>query len=170
MDSLSASAVVLDICWTSIPVHVFAAAAIAHPNFMLRWVPAENREWAKQIFITEAKKYATHIVLDVIDESIIQHQSAQSTPDTFFDFDNDIPATQQRGSDSEVTIEYLRYLEDSYLPSLDVLQCYPVVKAVFRKLNATMNKSGLKQSKMKSFKSVLKCLLLPTSKCNTYVT
>lgn len=46
--------------------YVFAAAAITHPNFKLRRVPAENREWAKQIFIAEAKKYATHTVLDVL--------------------------------------------------------------------------------------------------------
>lgn len=59
---------------------VFAAAAIAHPNFKLRWVPAEKKEWAKDIFIAEAKKYAFPSLLD---QSTIQHDS--STPDTFFD-------------------------------------------------------------------------------------
>lgn len=116
---------------------VFAAAA--YPNFKLRWVPAEKKEWAKEIFIAQAKKYAPSSLLD---QSIIQHHSAQSTPDTFFDFDDDISVSENRSSDSEVTIECLRYLEDGYSPSLDVLQRYPVVKTVFRKLNATVPSSA----------------------------
>jgi hypothetical protein len=116
---------------------VFAAAAIAHPNFKLRWVPAEKKEWAKDIFIAEAKKYACPSLLDL---STIQHDS--STPDTFFNFDDDISSSENRGSDSEVTIECLRYLEDGYSASLDVLQRYPVVKTVFRKLNATVPSSA----------------------------
>ena len=57
--------------------------------------------------------------------------------DTFFDYEDDNHDTENRGRDSEVTIECLRYLEDGYSASLDVLQHYSAVKTVFQKLNAT---------------------------------
>ena len=88
---------------------VFAAAAVAHPNFKLRWVPPEKKEWAKNIFIAEAKKYVSP---SLSEQNSVQQES--STSDTFYDYDDNIHDSENRCSDAEVTIECLRYLEDGY--------------------------------------------------------
>ena len=74
------------------------------------------------------------------ERNTVQHESTAA--DTFFDYEDDIHDTETRGSESAVTIECLRYLEDDYSTSVDVLHRYPTVKAVFRKLNATLPSSA----------------------------
>jgi hypothetical protein len=35
---------------------VYVVAAVCHPNFKLRWVPANKKDWVKSVFLSEAKK------------------------------------------------------------------------------------------------------------------
>ena len=59
----------------------FVAATVAHPNFKLRWVPAEKKEWAKDVFMSEAKKCASS---SLPEQSTVQQEV--SAVDTFFDY------------------------------------------------------------------------------------
>ena len=115
---------------------VYAIAAVAHPNFKLRWVTADKKEWVKNAFIAEAKKYSH------LPPRQNTTQDALCSGDTFFDFEDDTSEHANRIQGSEIEIECLRYLEDSYSASIDVLQRYPAVKTVFQKLNATVPSSA----------------------------
>lgn len=114
---------------------VYAVAAASHPNFKLRWVPNDKKQWVKDAFIAEAiKHHKINSSVNACTEGI-----EPTCEDDFFNFDDDVAETT---SNSEITIECLRYLEDGHSASPKVLQGYPAVRSVFRMLNATLPSSA----------------------------
>ena len=120
---------------------IYAVSAVAHPNFKLRWVPADKKEWVKEAFIAETKKYAANSTPSRLPEQNSTPRESMEA-DTFFDFEDDASELESRSRESDVTIECLRYLEDGYSPSIDVLQRYPNVRTLFRMLNCTVASSA----------------------------
>jgi len=112
---------------------VYAIASVSHPNFKLRWVPTEKKEWGKDVFITEA------IMHHHTSSPIVGEVSVSAAEDAFFNFDDDDGATQNF---SDATIECIRYLEDVHSTSISVLDKYPTVKSLFRSINATVPSSA----------------------------
>ena len=104
---------------------VLAAAAVCHPNFKLRWVPSDKKDWARSAFMEEAKKWAPKI-------SDSTATPAQNAADDFFEFCDTVG---QEDDADKVTIECLRFLDEPCSASLNCLLQFPSVKHLFRYLN-----------------------------------
>jgi hypothetical protein len=63
---------------------MFVVAAMCHPNFKLRWVPADKKDWAKSAFLTEAKKCS-----ETAGATTTLSSSAAVESDDFFQFEDD---------------------------------------------------------------------------------
>jgi len=120
---------------------MYAVAAVSHPNFKLRWVPSERKQWVKEAFIDEVIKHHSTTGVGGVNVTQSGHSGATTTGDNFFDFDDD-SASAGTAENSNVTIECLRYLEDGPSPVLNVLDSYPTVKSLFRTINATLPSSA----------------------------
>ena len=115
---------------------IFAISAAFHPHLKLRWVPGEKRNWVKKAFIEEAQK------ISLVESSANADEASTSGTDDFFEIESPKTSCIQT-SQSAVTIECLQYLEDGlYISSLACLEHYPVVKKLFRDVNATVPSSA----------------------------
>ena len=111
---------------------IYAIAPASHPHLKLRWVPEEKRNWVKKAFIEEAQK------ISLAESSADADEASTSETDDFFEFESPKTSCIQT-SQSAVTIECLQYLENGlYTSSLAYLEQYPVVKKLFRDVNATV--------------------------------
>lgn len=115
---------------------MYAAAAVCHPNFKLRWVPADKRDYVKAAFLEEARKC-------VPNPAEAETQNTPNSADDFFDFEeNSDETTDDRDPTAKITIECLRYLDEPCTQTLEHLHAFPVVKLLFRTLNATVPSSA----------------------------
>ena len=84
---------------------VYAVSSVCHPNFKLRWVPVDKKEWVKAAFLEEAIKHSTSLP----DASAT---ATQDVSDDFFDFDDNAPAeANPDGQSAKVLIQFEFYLD-----------------------------------------------------------
>ena len=90
----------------------------------------------KAAFLEEARKCAPN-------PAEAETENMHISADDFFDFeDNSDQAAEDRDPTTKITIECLRYLEEPCTKATEHLHAFPVVKLLFRKLNATVPSSA----------------------------
>ncbi len=136
---------------------LYAAAAVSHPKFKLRWVVDENRKlWAKDTFVAFAQK------LIPIETPAAVQPSAGHSSDDFFDFvstsepqagaayatvalADGVSHSQESSVNSisnSIVIDCLKYLEEPCSDTLSTLNSHPRMKTLFRLLNASVPSSA----------------------------
>ena len=89
---------------------IHAIAAASHPQLKVRWVTQEKKEWIKKAFIEEVQKF------NLAEGSADAEETSTSGTDYFFEFES-LKTNCIQASQSAVTIECLRCLEDSLFTS-----------------------------------------------------
>lgn len=107
-------------------------AAISHPFFKLRWIPADKRPVCREMFINAvmAETESVHVLTEAPD-----NVSRTVSEEAFFVFD-DVPNIE-----TSVQQECTSYLNDSDT-SLKMLNKYMTVRSVFVKFNTTVPSSA----------------------------
>ena len=115
---------------------IYVIAAASHSQLKLQCVPQENKDWVKKDFIEEIQKF------NLAEGSADADETSIFETDDFFEFES-LKANCIQASQAAVTIECLRYLEDGlFTSSLACLEQYPIVKKLFRVVNATVPSSA----------------------------
>lgn len=114
-------------------VNEYIFAAVSHPFFKLRWVPANNVQSVRNLFLAKATQESL---------SSIVHQnnvpaSAPVDNDNFFSFESGHTPPTEIISDMEI----LQYFDDKST-SLEILHKYPTVKKLFLKYNTGIPSSA----------------------------
>ncbi|KAK0048479.1 hypothetical protein Bpfe_022094 [Biomphalaria pfeifferi] len=114
-------------------VNEYIFAAVSHPLFKLRWVPANNVQSVRNLFLAKATQESL---------SSIVHQnnvpaSAPVDNDNFFSFESGHTPPTEIISDMEI----LQYFDDKST-SLEILHKYPTVKKLFLKYNTGIPSSA----------------------------
>ncbi|XP_077513696.1 uncharacterized protein LOC144124718 isoform X2 [Amblyomma americanum] len=134
-------------------------AAVLHPYFKLRWLPAEMEDFRRH-----AQKL-TEAVVDYVSTAQAAHSSAReavgssapgasnASADAFFSFEDTSGITSRSSQEALVKLEFPNYLQD---PRVDVamLHSYPLIRGAFVKYN-TATCSSAPVERLFSFTSLI---------------
>ena len=114
-------------------------AAISHPFFKLRWVPADKQNLLQDMLITAVKeelaKKKTSNGTEQGDDAGIQGRTEET--EEFFEFEESAPD----GNNEDSRVEVNRFFEDPD-KSISMLKRYPNVQCVFRRTNTPIPSSA----------------------------
>ncbi|GBP67500.1 hypothetical protein EVAR_49866_1 [Eumeta japonica] len=136
-------------------------AAVSYPFFKLKWVPRAEKEYVKELFIAELRRFKQEDFKSAHPQTSTLKKKQKSESYYMFN-DSDSSTTSTDGNSSTCTdLEALQYLRDEDT-SLNILNTYPTikkknwlpVKSVYgRKFYVTTTLSGNKEI---SFKVIAK--------------
>lgn len=114
----------------------YIIAALSHPYFKLRWVPAEQVERCRLLF----SRTRVEVQSDMRQPPLTAQETLPD--DDFFVFSAASSSSgNNNNSDSKLQLEYAHYLEDTDT-NLSMLEKYPHVKQVFIRYNTMIPSSG----------------------------
>lgn len=105
-------------------------ASVVHPSFKMKWVLKEKRNYVKELFLMEMRKFKKND-----NDKRGSNVENEKQDEFYFMFQDDSSDT----STSETTgdLEALQYLQDKDI-TLSMLKSYPTVKKIFLKYNTSL--------------------------------